>query len=222
MSVKTAVVTGCSKGIGAAIAKYLSKNGYNVIALSRNIDAMEHEFSEYNNVELYQIDLFNFSEITKFANAYKDLKIDVLVHNAGGGVGNGMIRDDDPSNWVNSYTINVASPMFLTQSLLSNMNIGSNIFVVTSVAGYNTYSGAAAYCAAKRAETSLCESMRKELSDSGIKVTEIIPGSVDSYYDNKPNSISTEDIASAVFWVSSLPKTTNIDSMVLTHINNIR
>jgi NADP-dependent 3-hydroxy acid dehydrogenase YdfG len=183
---------------------------------------MEHEFSEYNNVELYQIDLFNFSEITKFANAYKDLKIDVLVHNAGGGVGNGMIRDDDPSNWVNSYTINVASPMFLTQSLLSNMNIGSNIFVVTSVAGYNTYSGAAAYCAAKRAETSLCESMRKELSDSGIKVTEIIPGSVDSYYDNKPNSISTEDIASAVFWVSSLPKTTNIDSMVLTHINNIR
>ena len=222
MSAKTAVITGCSKGIGAAIAKYLSKNGYNVIALSRNIDAMKQEFSEYNNIELYQIDLFNFSEINKFAQFYSNLKIDVLVHNAGGGVGNGMISDDDPSNWVNSYTINVASPMFLTQSLLNNMQSGSNIFVVTSVAGYSTYAGAAAYCAAKRAESSLCESMRKELSSNEIKVTEIIPGSVDSYYENKPNSISTEDIANSILWISSLPKTTNVDSIVLTHINNLK
>ena len=82
---KTAIVTGASKGVGLATVKALSENGYRVIAVSRNLFALNKLESE--NIEIYQLDITQPKEILKFFEKYKDDTIDLLVNNAGGGSG---------------------------------------------------------------------------------------------------------------------------------------
>ena len=82
---KTAIVTGASKGVGKATVKLLEANNYKVIALSRNINAMKDLISD--NVEINQVDITNEDQIKSFYSKYKDIAIDLLVNNAGGGSG---------------------------------------------------------------------------------------------------------------------------------------
>jgi len=82
---KTAIVTGASKGVGYATVKLLSENGYKVIAASRDLSKVSNLVSD--NVEVYSLDITNSSEIKKFYEKYKDITLDLLVNNAGGGAG---------------------------------------------------------------------------------------------------------------------------------------
>lgn len=223
MSEKIAVVTGCSKGIGLATAKYLSESGYLVYALSRNKQSMDLEFNNIKNIITYQINLLEKLEIDKFAEQIKDKKIDILVNNAGGGGGGGSVfAEDDPKNWAVAYNINVIAPMYLTRKLLNNLNKFSNVFTVSSLAGYYPIHEVAGYSAAKRAESSMSDSLRYELAKKDIRFTEIIPGSVNTSEEIKPAAIEAIDIASIIKFISEMPDRLNIDSIVTTHIYNLK
>ena len=82
---KTAIVTGASKGVGYATVKLLSENGYKVIAVSRDLSKVSSLVSE--NVETYQLDITNQNQIKEFFEKYKCITLDLLVNNAGGGAG---------------------------------------------------------------------------------------------------------------------------------------
>jgi NADP-dependent 3-hydroxy acid dehydrogenase YdfG len=217
---KTAIVTGASKGVGYATAKLLSENGYKVIAVSRNLSETSKLVSE--NLEVYQMDITKEEEIKKFVDKYKDITLDLLVNNAGGGSGPTQIINETMENFRIAYDINVSGPMYLSQLLVPCMkkSKSSTIIFITSLCGKIPFRGGGNYSNAKRGEMALIDTMRMEFPEYGIKVTEICPGTIDTQIDKKDNALTAEDMAESVRWIGSLPNHLNINHLELSHINN--
>lgn len=217
---KTAIVTGASKGVGYATVKLLSENGYKVIAVSRDLSKVSGLISE--NVETYQLDITQEKEIEKFANHYKDITLDLLVNNAGGGAGPTFIINETMSNFRTAYDINVSGPMYLSQLFVPSMkkSESATIVFVTSLCGKIPFRGGGNYSNAKRGEMALIDTMRMEFPEYGIKVTEICPGTIDTQTEKKDNALTAEDMAETIRWVSSLPKHVNINHLEISHISN--
>jgi len=217
---KTAIVTGASKGVGLATVKLLSKNGYKVIAVSRNLSKIKELMSD--NVEAYQLDITNEIQIKSFFEKYKDITLDLLVNNAGGGAGPTSIINETPENFRRAYDINVTGPMYLSQLFVPCMQRSESptIIFVTSIGGNIPYSGGGNYTNAKRGEIGLLETMRIEFPAYNIKITEICPGTIDTQADKKNNALTADDLAQSIFWVSSLPNHFNVNSINISHINN--
>lgn len=219
---KTAIVTGASKGVGKATVKLLEKNNYKVIALSRNIDAMKDIESE--NVEINKIDITDESQIKSFFNKYKDIELDLLVNNAGGGAGPTNIINENMSNFRTAYDINVSGPMYLSQLFVPCLKKSDSptIIFITSICGKVPYIGGGNYSNAKRGQMALIDTMRIEFPEYGIKVTEICPGTIDTQIERKDNALTAEDMAEAIRWTASLPKHVNINHIDISHIFNSR
>lgn len=217
---KTAIVTGASKGVGYATVKLLSKSGYRVIAVSRDLTTVSELIS--NNVEVYKLDITNELEIKKFFNKYKDITLDLLVNNAGGGSGPTFIINETMDNFRTAYDINVSGPMYLSQLFVPCLKKSDSptIIFITSLCGKIPFRGGGNYSNAKRGEMALIDTMRMEFPEYGIKVTEICPGTIDTQVEKKYNSLTANDMAESIRWVGSLPKHLNINHLELSHINN--
>lgn len=217
---KTAIVTGASKGVGYATVKLLSENGYRVIAVSRDLTKVSELIS--NNVEAYKLDITNESEIKEFFNKYKDITLDLLVNNAGGGSGPTFIINETMENFRKAYDINVSGPMYLSQLFVPSMkkSESATIIFITSLCGKVPFRGGGNYSNAKRGEMALVDTMRMEFPEYGIKITEICPGTIDTQIDKKDNALTANDIAESIRWVGSLPKHVNINHIEISHIAN--
>ena len=217
---KTAIVTGASKGVGLATVKLLSENGYKVIAVSRNLSKVSELVSD--NVEVYSLDITSSEEIKKFYEQYKDITLDLLVNNAGGGANPTHIINETMDNFRRAYDINVSGPMYLSQLFVPAMkrSDSATIIFITSLCGKTPFRGGGNYSNAKRGEMALVDTMRMEFPAYGIKVTEICPGTIDTQVEKKDNALTAEDLAEAIRWVGSLPKHFNINHLELSHINN--
>jgi NADP-dependent 3-hydroxy acid dehydrogenase YdfG len=217
---KTAIVTGASKGVGYATVKLLSENGYKVIAVSRNLSNLKD--LESKNVETYQLDITNESQIKSFFEKYKDITLDLLVNNAGGGSGPTNIINETPENFRRAYDINVTGPMYISQLFVPCMQRSESptIIFVTSIGGNIPYPGGGNYTNAKRGEIGLLETMRIEFPAYNIKITEICPGTIDTQVEKKHDALTADDLAKSILWVSSLPSHFNVNSINISHINN--
>ena len=217
---KTAIVTGASKGVGYATVKLLSENGYKVIAVSRNLSNLKD--LESKNVETYQLDITNESQIKSFFEKYKDITLDLLVNNAGGGSGPTNIINETPENFRRAYDINVTGPMYISQLFVPCMQRSESptIIFVTSIGGNIPYPGGGNYTNAKRGEIGLLETMRIEFPAYNIKITEICPGTIDTQVEKKNDALTADDLAKSILWVSSLPSHFNVNSINISHINN--
>jgi NADP-dependent 3-hydroxy acid dehydrogenase YdfG len=217
---KTAIVTGASKGVGYATVKFLSENGYKVIAVSRNLSKVSQLVSE--NVEVYQLDVTDSRAIEIFFEKYKDITLDLLVNNAGGGAGPTKIINETPENFRIAYDINVTGPMYLSQLFVPCMQKSESptIIFVTSFGGKIPYRGGGNYTNAKRGERGLIDTMRLEFPEYNIKITEICPATIDTQEQKREYALSAEDLAQAIYWVGSLPKHLNINQIEMCHINS--
>jgi NADP-dependent 3-hydroxy acid dehydrogenase YdfG len=217
---KTAIVTGASKGVGYATVKLLSESGYKVIAVSRDLSKVSNLISD--NVEVYKLDITKENEIKIFFEKYKDISLDLLVNNAGGGSGPTFIINETMDNFRKSYEINVSGPMYLSQLFVPSMKKTKSptIIFVTSLCGKIPFRGGGNYSNAKRGEMALIDTMRMEFPQYGIKVTEICPGTIDTQIEKKENALTAEDMAETIRWVGSLPKHVNVNHLELSHINN--
>ena len=217
---KTAIVTGASKGVGLATVKRLSENGYKVIAVSRNLSKVSELVSD--NVEVYNLDVTDSKAIEKFYEQYKDITLDLLVNNAGGGASPTNIINETPENFRRAYDINVTGPMYLSQLFVPCMERSDSptIVFVTSLCGKTPYRGGGNYSNAKRGEMALVDTMRMEFPEYGIKVTEVCPGTIDTQFEKKDNALTAEDLAEVIRWVGSLPRHFNINHLEISHINN--
>lgn len=217
---KTAIVTGASKGVGLATVKLLSENGYRVIAVSRNLSKII-ELS-LKNVEAYTMDITQSKEIKIFFEKYKDIALDLLVNNAGGGASPTRIIEETMENFRTAYDINVTGPMYLSQLFVPCLKRSDSptIIFVTSLSGKVPYRSGGNYTNAKRGEMALVDTMRMEFPEYGIKVTEICPGTIDTQEESKPYSLTAEDMAEAIRWVSSLPKHFNVNHLEVSNIFN--
>ena len=217
---KTAIVTGASKGVGYATVKFLSENGYKVIAVSRNLSKVSQLISE--NVEVYQLDITDSKAIETFFEKYKDITLDLLVNNAGGGAGPTKIINETPQNFRIAYDINVTGPMYLSQLFVPCMKKSESptIIFVTSFGGKIPYRGGGNYTNAKRGERGLIDTMRLEFPEYNIKITEICPATIDTQEQKREHALSADDLAQTIYWVGSLPKHLNINQIEMCHINS--
>ena len=220
INIKTAIVTGASKGVGYATVKLLSENGYKVIAVSRDLSKLSNLVSD--NIEVYQLDITDSKAIEIFHQKYKDIALDLLVNNAGGGSSPTKIINETPENFRVAYDINVTGPMYLSQLFVPCMKKSESptIIFVTSFGGKIPYRGGGNYTNAKRGERGLIDTMRLEFPEYGIKITEICPATIDTQEQKRDHALSADDLAQAIYWVGSLPQHLNINQIEMCHINS--
>jgi NADP-dependent 3-hydroxy acid dehydrogenase YdfG len=219
---KTAIVTGASKGVGYATVKLLSESGYKVIAVSRNLSKVSNLICD--NVEVYQLDITDSVGVKTFFEKYKEISLDLLVHNAGGGASPTTIVNETPENFRKAYDINVTGPMYMSQLFVPCMQKSSSptIIFINSFGGKVPYPGGGNYTNAKRGQRGLIDTMRIEFPQYKIKITEICPSTIDTQEQKKDNALTAEDMAEAISWVASMPSHVNINEIEICHINGNR
>jgi NADP-dependent 3-hydroxy acid dehydrogenase YdfG len=222
----TAVVTGASSGIGAATARRLAADGYEVHALARRRDRLE----ELGIGTRVVCDVTNDADVAEFARSLS--KVDLLVNNAGGAHGADSIENASVEDWQWMFDVNVLGTLRMTRALLPLVSDTETIITISSTAGLIVYEGGGGYAAAKHAQTALVENLRLELCGRPIRVVEIDPGMVRtdefalirfggdadraaSVYAGVDKPLLAEDIAECVAWCAGLPHHVNIDRMVV-------
>jgi NADP-dependent 3-hydroxy acid dehydrogenase YdfG len=223
---KIAVVTGASSGIGAATARRLAEDGYQVYALARRKDRLEAL-----DVGIPVVcDVTSDDEVAAFAKTLD--RVDLLVNNAGGAHGADTVADGQVPDWQWMFDVNVLGTLRMTKALLPLMSGGGTVITISSTAGLIVYEGGGGYAAAKHAQTALVGTLRLELCGQPIRVMEIDPGMVKtdefalkrfggdadraaSVYAGVREPLLAEDIAECVAWCAGMPPHVNIDRMVV-------
>jgi NADP-dependent 3-hydroxy acid dehydrogenase YdfG len=232
---KTAVITGASSGIGAATAKRLAAEGFNVVLAARRQDRLEalaKEISEeipgVGKVAVVILDVTSQESVDALAAGLAECH--VLVNNAGGAIGLEPVASADPADWQAMYDTNVLGLLRITKALLPKMiaSGAGHVVNITSLAAHANYEGGAGYNAAKHAAYAVNEVMRLELVAEPVRVTEIAPGLVkteefslvrfrgdtskaDKPYEGVPEPLVADDIADCVAWAVTRPAHVNID-----------
>lgn len=186
LSGKSALITGASKGIGAAAARCLAKYGANVALVARTEELVHQIAQEINDAGGEAIgligDVANYSElekaVTETVNNFGSL--DILVNNAGIIDPIARLADSDPDDWNKVIDINVKGVYHgLRASLPPMLDQGSGIIVnISSGAAVSALEGWSHYCASKAAVLSLTKCAHKEYGDQNIRVVGLSPGTV--------------------------------------------
>jgi NADP-dependent 3-hydroxy acid dehydrogenase YdfG len=228
----TAVVTGASSGIGAASARRLAAEGYDVVAAARRLDRLEELAAEVPGIRAVQLDVTDGASVRALADDLPDIAL--LVNNAGGAIGTEPIERANPDDWQWMYDVNVLGVLRVTQALLPALEAGSggHVIVMSSTAGHVVYEGGGGYTTAKHAATALAETLRLELNGRPVRVSEIAPGMVrtDEFalnrmrgdveaaagpYRGVAEPLTADDIADCVAWVATRPPHVDIDLLVV-------
>ncbi|NHB84526.1 SDR family NAD(P)-dependent oxidoreductase [Tessaracoccus sp. HDW20] len=228
---KTAVVTGASSGIGEATARLLAGEGYRVICAARRFDRIKVLADEIGG-QAVECDVTDPAAVARLAEVVGD-SLDVLVNNAGGAVGLEPVASADLDAWETMVQTNLFGTARVTKALLPALTTAEGVIVfVTSTAADAGYEGGAGYCAAKAGERSIVETLRLELFDQPVRVTEICPGMVhtdefaltrfggdraraDAVYQGVAEPLSAVDVAEAIVWMATRPAHVNIDRMTI-------
>jgi NADP-dependent 3-hydroxy acid dehydrogenase YdfG len=234
---KTAVVTGASSGIGAATARRLAAEGFDVVLAARRRDRLDKLKAEIEaadpsgrrgGVATVTLDVTSSESVGALAAAVRQCH--VLVNNAGGAFGLDPVSAADPDDWQRMYDTNVLGLMRTTKALLPKLidSGAGHIVNITSLAAHAVYEGGAGYTAAKHAAAAVNDTLRLELYDQPVRVTEIAPGLVETEefalvrfkgdaeraaktYEGVPDPLTAEDIADCVAWAVTRPAHVNID-----------
>ena len=167
-----ALVTGASQGLGAAIARRLATDGYNVVAMARNqskLDALASDIEQQGNRCLpIACDFSDPASVSQsFARlAANKVSIDVLVNNAGMIGPIGPLLETAPEEWEATVNLNLFGVMRCLRASLPFFGDGRTVIVnISSGASQNAMEGWSAYCASKAALATVTKSLAKELSD---------------------------------------------------------
>ncbi len=188
---KIALITGATAGIGEATALLLAKNGYDIIITGRRKQLLEElklrlEKEAKCRVLALNFDVRNQSEVIKaFSTLEKSWKgIDVLVNNAGLAVGLSHIDQGEVDDWERMIDTNIKGLLYVTREISPLMveKKSGHIINISSIAGKEAYEFGNVYCATKHAVDSLSKTMRIDLLQHNIKVTNIAPGMVDTEF----------------------------------------
>ena len=229
MSKGTAIITGASQGIGACIAKGLALDGYKVVLISRNIEKLhdlEKEIKNQkkeSNIVLIKQDITKFKELDiNLSNVLiENEKIAVLVNAAGMWLNGSLTESVD--NFEKIIDVNLVAQYAVLKRVVEKMKIQREgyIFNIASRAGKYGFENGGIYGATKFAFVGLSESLYRELSPLGIKVTALCPGWVNTEMAKeagtplkKDEMIQPEDILSTIRYLISLTKATCIKEMV--------
>jgi NADP-dependent 3-hydroxy acid dehydrogenase YdfG len=230
---RIAVITGASSGIGAASALRLARAGFHVVAGARRTDRLQALAEEVGATTL-ALDVTDPASVEAFAAAVGDRHghADLLVNNAGTGVGLDPVADARDEDWQATVDINVVGLLRVTRSFLPLLRAAPHAHIVNlgSIAGFEVYPGGAGYTASKHAVRAITGTLRLELNGEPIRITEIAPGMVETefsmvrfhgdaeradevYAGVQP--LTADDIADCIVWAVTRPPHVDVDLMVV-------
>ncbi len=228
----TAVVTGASSGIGAATARRLAADGFEVVCVARREDRLAALAEEIGG-RYVVCDTTDPASVAGLA-AQVGPSLDVLVNNAGGALGADPVAQSSVADWKSMYDVNVIGTLQVTQALLPALVAsGDGLLVnITSTAAHEAYVGGSGYTVTKAGVSVLTRTLRQELLGQPVRITELAPGMVateefglrrfggdqsrrDATYAGVPGPLSASDVADTVGWIAGLPWHMNIDLLVL-------
>ena len=180
---KTALITGATSGIGKATAELLAKNNWRLIICGRNVEVlsqMKADLSVTTEIFTLNFDIREFSQVEKAINSIPEnwKKIDVLMNNAGNAHGMDSLENGNIDDWDAMMDGNVKGIFYISKLLIPGMKAqkSGHIVNISSTAARQTYANGVVYCASKKAVDVISEGMRLELTEFGIKVTNLQPG----------------------------------------------
>ena len=185
---KTIIVTGASRGIGAAIVKMLAKEDYNIVLNYNKSEEiakkLQEEFTKQGkNVEIFKADVSKREEVKKLIEftINKFEKIDVLINNAGISQTR-LFTDITDEDWNNMLNVNLNSVFYMTQEVLPYMIHEKQgcIINISSIWGITGAACETHYSVAKAGVDAMTKSLAKELGPSNIRVNSIAPGIIDT------------------------------------------
>ena len=178
---KIALITGCSSGIGRALAVLMHQQGYHVWATARNLDSISALAEQGISIE--SLDVTNTEQVNRVIERIERCAgtIDILVNNAGYGAMGPLLETSD-EELRRQFDTNVFAPMMLARKVATPMRTkGKGLIVnIGSISGIFATPFSGSYCASKSAINTLSDIFRMEVSPFGIDVLTVQPGAVRS------------------------------------------
>lgn len=172
-----ALVTGASRGIGAAVARVLAP-GYDLLLGGRDRMALAALAAELPGARPWPVELTDSTAVAEAAAGVS--RLDVLVHSAGVGL-LGSVADTPAAAWRHQFDVNVVAVAELTRLLLPALRAArGRVVLVNAAAGLVARPGWAPYAASKFALRALADALRDEEAPHGVRVTSVHPGRVDT------------------------------------------
>ena len=222
---KTAIVTGASSGIGAAVARALAANGARVAGGARRAEQLETEIA-------LELDVTDAASAERFVGqAVEQLGgLDILVNNAGLGLGRDPFDAGTEEDEETVLETNVHGLLRMTRLCIPHIRDGGHIVNMGSIAGRQPYENAAVYIASKYAVRGFTYALREDLLGRPIHLTTVDPGLVESnfsrvrfrgdeekaaavYANTQP--LTPDDVAECVVFAVTRPQHVNIDELVV-------
>jgi 3-oxoacyl-[acyl-carrier protein] reductase len=219
---KVAIVTGGTRGIGFNIAQRLLAEGARVFICGRNAGHLKAALEALGkqcqgNVDGIAADMRRYEDCRKVVHgaAEKFGGIDILINNAGLGYFK-PVDQLTPEEWDETIQTNLSGVFYCCREAipLLRQRGGGYIFNISSLAGVNPFAGGSAYNASKFGLNGFSEAMMQDVRHDGIRVSYIMPGSVDTDFAAAPGSkpraswkLTGDDIAKAVVDLYRFPKT---------------
>ncbi len=239
MQKKLAWITGATSGIGAATARSLVRSGYDVVLTGRREARLQELKKELQNAHdgagVFTL-CFDLQSRAQCEHAVQEnlalaKRANVLINNAGLAKGVDPMPNANLSDWEQMIDTNVKGLLYMTRLLLPfiKSNPHGHIVNLGSVAGRWTYPGGGVYCATKFAVRALSEGLRLDLQGTGVRVTNVEPGMVETEFSivrfadeaaakkvyEKMTPLSADDVAETITWCLGRPAHVNIQELVI-------
>lgn len=232
-------ITGASSGIGKSIAEVFAKQGADLFLGARRVDKLESMVGELKalgakSVYIQSLDVRSNDSVSAWSEAaFKAIpKLEILVNNAGLVLGRDTIENGQVEDWSTIFDTNVMGVLRLCRSFIPKLraNGKGHVVMIGSISGHQVYEGGGPYCASKFSVKALTHTLKLELNGSGIRISSIDPGMVETEFSEVRfrgdkeaakavyrgfTPLSPMDVAEAVAFVVSRPAHVNIDEVII-------
>ena len=215
------LITGASSGIGEATARRAAEAGYRLVLGARSLERLETLAGELGGPERAlpaRCDVTAWDDQRALVERALETfgRVDVAVANAGIGTGSSFVGST-PDAWRTMVLTNVLGVAFTIRAALPALkDARGHLVLMSSVAGRRVLAGSL-YSATKFAVTGMGEAARQELNDTGVRVTVIEPGLVDTpFFDSQPRgALEADDIARAVLYAVTQPPHVDVNEILV-------
>jgi NADP-dependent 3-hydroxy acid dehydrogenase YdfG len=215
------LITGASSGIGAATARQAAAAGYRLVLAARSVERLNELASELGGPEramAVACDVVEWEQQEAVVAAALERfgQLDVAFANAGFGARRGFLSES-PEQWRSMVLTNVYGAALTIRAVVEPLKKSRGHLLLTgSVAGRRALPGSL-YSATKWAVTAMGEGARQELNDTGVRVTLIEPGMVDTpFFERRPSiALQADDVARAVMFAVSQPPHVDVNEILV-------
>ncbi|MCO4429754.1 SDR family oxidoreductase [Staphylococcus aureus] len=222
---KIAVVTGAGSGIGEAIATLLHEEGVKVILAGRNKDKLQNVANQLaqDSVKVVPTDVTKKEEVDELIKIAQQTfgGLDIVINSAGQMLSS-KITDYQVDEWDSMIDVNIKGTLYTAQAALPTMleQSSGHLINIASISGFEVTKSSTIYSATKAAVHTITQGLEKELAKTGVKVTSISPGMVDTaitaaYNPTDRKKLEPQDIAEAVLYALIQPKHVNVNEITV-------